>query len=101
MSYSNPMNAMNPSNPTNSSNPMNPTNPTNPTNQINPNPSSQLLSNLSKTLEIIDTCFNLKEAYLKQKYPHSSQDEIADMVYQGILSRKNNQWKLQKTSLRP
>ena len=91
MSYSNPMNAMNPNNPIN---------PTNSNNPMNPKTSSQLLNNLSKTLEIIDTCFNLKEAYLKQKYPHFSQDEIADMVYQGILLRKKNQWKLQKTSLR-
>ena len=56
--------------------------------------------NLSKSLELIDACFNLKEAYLKQKYPEASQQEIIDMVYKGILLRKEKQWKSQKALLK-
>lgn len=52
--------------------------------------------NLAKSLELIDMCFNLKEAYLKQKHPEASRQEIIDMVYKGILSRKEKQWKSQK-----
>ena len=57
--------------------------------------------NLAKSLELIDVCFNLKEAYLKQKYPATSQQEINAMIYQGILSRKKRQWKSPGASSKP
>ncbi|MEI6128134.1 MAG: hypothetical protein WCQ99_16415, partial [Pseudomonadota bacterium] len=60
-----------------------------------------LKNNLRKTLEIIDACFDLKEAYLKQLYPNETQKEIAGRIYQGILKRKEAQWKSQKDSLKP
>lgn len=60
----------------------------------------RLQKNLDKSLELIDICFNLKEAYLKQKYPEASHQEIIDMVYKGILLRKEKQWKSQKALLK-
>lgn len=57
--------------------------------------------NLGKSLELIDVCFNLKEAYLKQKHPATSQQEISAMIYQGILSRKKRQWKSPGASSKP
>ena len=50
--------------------------------------------NLRKSLEIIDVCFNLKEAYLKQRHPRASQRTITQMIYRDILHRKERQWKL-------
>ncbi len=55
---------------------------------------------LAKSLELIETCFNLKEAYLKQIYPGASQQEINSMIFKGILSRKEKQWKSQKALLK-
>ena len=55
--------------------------------------------NLARTFELIDLCFKLKEAYLKQQYPQASPEEIAQMIYQGILSRKEKQWTLRETFL--
>jgi hypothetical protein len=49
--------------------------------------------NLAKTFELIDACFNLKQAYLMKKYPKASAKQISNMVYEGILSRKERQWK--------
>jgi hypothetical protein len=49
--------------------------------------------NFYKTLELIQTCFDLKEAYLKSKYPAASPEEIRKLVYQQILERKTKQWK--------
>ena len=57
--------------------------------------------NLAKSLELIDVCFNLKEAYLKQKHPAAPQQEISAMIYQGILSRKKRQWKSPGASSKP
>lgn len=55
--------------------------------------------NLVKTLELIDLCFKLKEAFLKQQYPQASPEKIWELIYQGILSRKKKQWTLPETSL--
>jgi len=57
--------------------------------------------NLAKSLELIDVCFNLKEAYLKQVYPGASQQDIDSMIFQGILSRKKRQWKSPGASSKP
>jgi len=57
--------------------------------------------NLAKTLELIDACFNLKEAYLKRPHPEASQQDINNMIFQGILSRKEKQWKSPKASSKP
>ena len=57
--------------------------------------------NLAKSLELIDLCFNLKEAYLKQVYPGVSQQDINRMIFQGILSRKKGQWKSPRASSKP
>jgi hypothetical protein len=56
----------------------------------------RLQNNFAKTFELIDTCFKLKEAYLKQKYPEASQLEIDEMICKEIIARKERQWKLQK-----
>jgi hypothetical protein len=48
--------------------------------------------NLAKTLELIELCFTLKEAYLRQQHPLASPGEIRQMICQGILERKERQW---------
>jgi hypothetical protein len=50
---------------------------------------------LKKTCEIIDTCFTLKEAYIKSINPSCSQKEIEQIIYDEILQRKEDQWKSQ------
>lgn len=57
--------------------------------------------NLSRTLELIDLCFNLKQAYLRTKHPNATDSEIEELIYRGILTRKTNQWKSQKASSKP
>jgi len=57
--------------------------------------------NLAKSLELIEVCFTLKQAYLKNKYPEAAQQDIKDMIYRGILSRKKRLWKSPKASLKP
>ena len=52
--------------------------------------------NLAKTLELIEVCFNLKQAYLEKRYPEASQQAIKDMIYKDILLRKGRQWKSPK-----
>jgi hypothetical protein len=59
------------------------------------------IKNLNKTLEIIDLCFNLKEAYFRQEYPKASDTEIREMIYQDILARKEKLWKSEKACLTP
>ncbi len=59
------------------------------------------INNLNKTLQIIDLCFNLKEAYFRQKYPQKSDTEIREMIYQDILARKEKLWKSEKACLTP
>lgn len=49
--------------------------------------------NFFKIMALIDACFTLKEAYLKQLYPHETQKEIAGRIYRGIIKRKESQWK--------
>ncbi len=56
--------------------------------------------NFSKSLELIDICFNLEEAYLKKIHPQASQKDINNIIFQGILSRKKRQWRLQKALLK-
>lgn len=51
------------------------------------------LRNFRKSLALIDTCFTLKEAYLKSKHPGSSEETIRRMVYEDVLKRKERQWK--------
>ena len=41
--------------------------------------------NLVKTLELIDLCFTLKEAFLKQQYSQASPEKIRELIYQGII----------------
>jgi hypothetical protein len=55
--------------------------------------------NLARTLELIDLCFKLKEAYLKQQNPQAPPEKIRELIYQGILSRKQKQWTSPETSL--
>jgi hypothetical protein len=57
--------------------------------------------NLARTLELIDLCFNLKEAYLKQQHPQASPEKIRELIYHGILSRKEKQWTSPEISLTP
>jgi hypothetical protein len=50
--------------------------------------------NLSRTLELIDLSFRLKEAYFRLLYPEASTERIQKLIYQGILARKEKQWTL-------
>jgi hypothetical protein len=53
--------------------------------------------NLSKTLELIDLCFKLKESYLMQQHPQATTEEIRELIYQDILKRKERQWTSPRT----
>ena len=64
-------------------------------------PLSDLNRNLARTLELIDLCFNLKEAYLRQQHPQAPPKEIRELIYRGILSRKEKQWTSPEISLTP
>ncbi|MEE4355542.1 MAG: hypothetical protein V2I97_03685 [Desulfococcaceae bacterium] len=57
------------------------------------------INNLNKTLQIIDLCFNLKEAYFRQKHPGKTDEEIRKMIYQDMLARKEKLWKSEKACL--
>jgi hypothetical protein len=57
--------------------------------------------NLAKTLELIDLCFQLKEAYLRQRYPSASPLEIRQVICSGILARKERQWTSPDPSSKP
>ena len=48
--------------------------------------------NLARTIELIDLCFKLKEAYLRQQHPEASPEKIRDLIDRGILARKERQW---------
>jgi hypothetical protein len=48
--------------------------------------------NLAKTIELIDFCFKLKEAYLRQQHPDEPPEKIRNLIDQGILTRKERQW---------
>ena len=48
--------------------------------------------NLARTIELIDLCFRLKEAYLRQQHPEASPEKIRDLIDRGILARKERQW---------
>jgi len=52
--------------------------------------------NLDKTLGLIDACFTLKEAWLKQQHPGLSESEIRRRIYRGIVARKERQWTSQQ-----
>jgi len=43
-----------------------------------------------RTLELIDLCFRLKEAYIRQLQPQASPEKIRELIYQCILTRKKN-----------
>jgi len=49
-------------------------------------------SNLARTIELIDLCFKLKEAYLRQQHPEATPEKIRELINQGILARKEQQW---------
>jgi hypothetical protein len=51
-----------------------------------------LEKNLSRTLELIDLCFRLKETYFRLQHPGASPEKIHKLIYQGILARKEKQW---------
>ena len=53
--------------------------------------------NLSKTLELIDLCFKLKESYFKKQHPQATTEEIRELIYQDILKRKERQWTSPRT----
>ncbi len=48
--------------------------------------------NLTRTIELIDLCFTLKEAYLKSQYPKATPGKIRALIYQGIAARKAKKW---------
>jgi hypothetical protein len=49
-------------------------------------------NNLARTIDLIDLCFKLKEAYLRQQHPEASPEKIRDLINRGILARKEQQW---------
>ena len=49
-------------------------------------------NNLARTIELIDLCFKLKEAYLRQQHPEASPEKIRDLINRGILARKEQRW---------
>ena len=51
------------------------------------------IRNLRKSLELTQVCFDLKEAYLRKIHPELTDVEIQELMYRGILQRKQNQWK--------
>ena len=54
--------------------------------------SSMNENNLARTIELIDLCFKLKEAYLRRQHPEASPEKIRDLINRGILARKERQW---------
>jgi hypothetical protein len=56
-----------------------------------------LEKNLARTIELIDLCFRLKEAYVRQEHTGASSEKIRKMIDKGILVRKEKQWTLLKT----
>lgn len=63
-------------------------------------PMDRYIANLNKTLEIIDLCFHLKEAYFSQQFPRLSDGEIRRLIYKDILTRKEKLWKSERASLK-
>lgn len=58
-------------------------------------------NNLARTIELIDLCFRLKEAYLRRLHPEASSEEIRDLIDRGILARKEQQWASPEICSRP
>ena len=52
------------------------------------------MNNLARTIELIDLCFKLKEAYVGRWHPEASPEKIRDLINRGILARKEQQWAL-------
>ena len=48
--------------------------------------------NLFRTIELIDLCFKLKEAYLRRQHPGASPEKIRDLINRDILERKEQKW---------
>ncbi len=57
--------------------------------------------NLARTIELIDLCFKLKEAYLRRQHPEASPEKIRDLINRGILARKEQQWASPEICLKP
>ncbi len=49
--------------------------------------------NFRKTFELIQTCFDLKEAYLRARHPNMTAEQTKRLIYRQILHRKQRQWK--------
>jgi hypothetical protein len=60
-----------------------------------------LEKNLARTIELIDLCFRLKDAYFRQEHPEASSEKIRKMIDKGILVRKEKQWTSLKTCSTP
>ena len=58
-------------------------------------------NNLARTIELIDLCFKLKEAYLMRQHPEASPEKIRDLINRGILTRKEQQWASPEICLTP
>jgi hypothetical protein len=58
-------------------------------------------NNLARTIQLIDLCFKLKEAYLRQQHPEASPEKIRDLINRGILARKEQQWASPEICLTP
>ena len=60
--------------------------------------SERINNNLRKTAEILDTVFTLKLSCLNARHPELSDAEARSLVYQGIIDRKERQWKSHRES---
>jgi hypothetical protein len=45
-------------------------------------------NNLGRSIELIDLCFKLKEAYLRQQHLEASPEKIRYLIDRGILAWK-------------
>ncbi|MBN1996065.1 hypothetical protein JW935_00850 [candidate division KSB1 bacterium] len=53
----------------------------------------RIVINLQKTFEIIQTCFDLKAAFLRRQYPGKSNEEINALLCRQMIERKERAWK--------
>ena len=53
----------------------------------------RIVKNLQKTFEIIQTCFDLKAAFLRLQFPDRSDEEIDALLCRQMIERKERAWK--------
>ncbi|MBI4975867.1 MAG: hypothetical protein HZC28_00200 [Spirochaetes bacterium] len=56
------------------------------------------LRNLTRTLELIDAVYRLKQAYLHARHPEWSDEQIEHVMQKAMLRRKEEAWISRTTS---